>query len=267
MNLSSLIALEMQLVLAGVGSAILLGSFFTRRQVRFWRIAFLVLSLVSILLVFTGPYAEKSSAPTGSAVALVDVSISMDETEVEPLLSRLRSIAPDVSLIAFAGLTASFAVVDDEYASYHQMREAFSSLDSGKTNIAAALQTIADRSESQVFLISDGFHSEGALFDSLPPSANTSGSSPAFRLYPLLPDSPSTEMGEVDISQVSHPLRSLKSSSVPIKVVLSNPTTSVQSGQLTVTQAGRRLSYVEVDLASNNEKIFEIPSHPDAEGI
>jgi Ca-activated chloride channel family protein len=174
------------------------------------------LAISLTIAALAAPYTS-SSKPADSLSALLDISASITTQQGDAMLDKARSLAKELDVPlrvrAFAKRSATSDAPLASSASYSELRSMWRALDSGASNIEAAIDS-AGSSRSPLLLLSDGYETAGSIRERL------AGLS-ARPIYPL------TALGEdsqssLSISQLHAPLTALALRSVDVRVTITN---------------------------------------------
>lgn len=175
---------------------------------------FALLTLLLLLAGIAGPYFEKTTV-SGSTVALVDVSDSMDPLLSERLLERLRGLGTPVSLIPFAEESSSDEVLLSEVGSYAALRNQFAELGSSQTDIAEAFGRLTALKVERAIVLTDGRATMPRVEESLELLKQERVS-----LHPLTPEEEDREAPAAELVEVSAPLFAKPDQAVPFQAAI-----------------------------------------------
>ncbi|RMG42530.1 MAG: VWA domain-containing protein [Candidatus Dadabacteria bacterium] len=210
------------------------------------------------------PYVEEVKTG-GSALALVDISDSMDEAVAEDLISQLKNLKKDnldIDLLPFAAEPASAAVALTSDTHYSSLKKSWAGLNTGKSNLEKALSYAAENTQGAVLLISDGWQTAGSInkiTDIL--------SEDKISLFPLIPPANGRESTGLRLINLYAPLTARSGESVPVFAALQNNTESTQSGTLIVKHGSKVVLKKHVSIGPNKEIVIKSKSDPKQEGI
>jgi Ca-activated chloride channel homolog len=255
-------------VLAALGAAWLVSRFW-RKPVSLGRASWGELLLraamiVLLCLVVCEPYLEVEHK-TSKAVALVDISDSMDEAVGEELLGRARRFASaqlELEFMPFAKESAAFGAGVRGAATLRGLKRSWSKLDIGATNIEQALQAASRLGTASVLLISDGYETAGDLARS---AALLKGG--GVKVFPLVPEGARAEPSAFRVSHLYAPLVAPAKKSVDIRVSVLNSTQTPQRGLLKVTHDQSVVLEQEVTVSPGSEALVAAASDSLQEGI
>lgn len=221
------------------------------------------LSVIALIIAAAEPFYEKHTE-TSDVLALVDISDSLDEGVADSLLRELSKFERDgaeLKLIPFSGNAAPVPLAYDDVGSYRSLKQAWSKLDIGKTDLENALGQAISENSGSLLLISDGYETKGdfrAVLGQLKQSA--------MKLYPLVP-ADAASSSKFSISRLHAPLVAAAEKSVEIRVAVKNSSTDEREGILEVKHEGKSLYKEKVSIAAQSEKLFVVNSDPSKEGI
>ncbi|MDC0358561.1 VWA domain-containing protein [Oligoflexia bacterium] len=223
-----------------------------------------VLIIVCLCIVLARPYLE-SVTETSRAVLLLDISESMDEGVADKLFADVKDfnaagIAVDV--IPFSGSTAVVSTNAKDAGSYRTVKNAWSKLDIGSTNLEQALHRVTTEAQSSVLLISDGYETGGNLENALA-TLKTNAS----KIFPLVPPNMTGPSAVFRVSNLHAPLVAPTQKSVDVRISVSNATKAVQAGTLEVFHDGKSIFTKTVRAEPDQEVLFVAQSDPSTEGI
>lgn len=218
-----------------------------------------LLVVAAITAALARPYTT-DSVPSQGAVALVDISSSMTDEQGKTLLASAQRLAGSIDaplkVIPFAKTATSSSA---PIASYTAIREKGSGLDPSATNLEAAITSAQRLRAPIVFLLSDGYESQGHAL-----SAVSVGSTS--RVFPLTTDGPPDAQG-ISISQLYAPQVVKSQQRADVRVTLSNSLTTPSSGQLTIKHGPETILSKEVPLAPSQDTTFTALTDPNVEGL
>lgn len=218
-----------------------------------------LLVVAAITTALARPYTT-DSAPSQGAVALVDISSSMTDEQGRTLLANAQRLAGAIDaplkVIPFAQSSASSST---PLTSYNAIRSQGANVDPSATNLEAALTNAQRLRAPIVFLLSDGYESQGHALSAV--SAGTTS-----RVFPLTADGPPDTQG-ISISQLYAPQIVKSQQRADVRVTLSNSLATPSSGQLTIKHGPETLLSKEVSLAPSQDTTFTALTDPNVEGL
>ncbi len=222
-----------------------------------------IFTLLSLIASYIGVSVETGPAPD-SGLLLVDVSDSMDPDTADSLMKSLQADlrgTTEISVVPFGAASASTGKEHlPDAIPYRALRDRWTSLDIGSSNLEQALRNAANT--EKVYLLSDGFENGGdvtKVFDEL----KTRG----IKIYPITPALDSDQKAQFVITQLHAPLIAAASSSVDIRITVTNTTSEAQSGEVIITHDKKELRRELVLVPAGKEKLIIVPSDPSKEGI
>lgn len=221
------------------------------------------LTITVILIAILQPYIEHRSE-FSKALLLLDISDSMDEAVSQELLERVRSMREqglEINILPFAGSTADAPVPDDS-ASYRKLREKWSSLNIGETNLEDALRSQASISGLNALLISDGFETLGNIRNLFPELREES-----VHVFPVMPASSVRSEEHAHVAQLSAPLIAPLNKSAEIRATLINPADSDEGGTLVIQHDNQVISSSFIQVPAGRSVVVNAQSDPSKEGI
>lgn len=224
------------------------------------------LMLIAVLgLVLSEPYSEEVSSHS-KALALLDISDSVDESVAQSLLDRARDMNSEdleISFLPFAKQTGKVPLLVGEAGSFSRVKSAWSKLDIGATDLQSALEQALSGGVGNVLLLTDGQETAGS-FKKLLPQLRTSGK----RIFPLFPKNESdTKSGVFRVSNLYAPLIAAAQKSVDVRVSVANTTNKTHTGTLEVKHDTKVILTQKVKVEPGKELLVVAPSDPSQEGI
>ena len=257
-------ALPVSTLVGFVTAFILLGFRLMGRTISYGSIVLLSLATFLLILAWFEPeYIEKTES--SRAVALLDISDSLDEEIAAELIDRLKKLADtgiQIEVFPFAGSVAPASIELEDIRSYPSLRSAWSRLDIGKSDIEQALRGVTSSSGESVLLISDGRETSGAA-----ESLFTTQKQFSSRIFPLVPEVQGKSSEQFEISQLYAPLLAPAKSSVDIRVSVRNGTNTPQSGTLIVRHGEEDILKKEIRITPGKEELIIAQSSPAQKGI
>ena len=218
-----------------------------------------LLVVASITTALAGPYTT-DSAPSEGVVALVDLSASMTDDQGRTLLANAQRLAGAIEaplkVIPFAKTSASSST---PLTSYEILRSRGAGLDPSATNMESALASAHRNRTPMVFLLSDGYESEGHALSAVSPGASS-------RVFPLTTEGPPDTQG-ISISKLYAPQIIKSQQRADVRLTLSNSLSKPSTGQLTIKHGPATLLSKEVSLASAQDTTFTALTDPNVEGL
>jgi Ca-activated chloride channel homolog len=242
----------------GLGLAIFVG-----RGSRYLKIPLLIVRsilLVVLCAILAHPVLRQTENQETSTL-LVDISSSMNPVVAQDLLVRARQIAREIGsfeTIAFA----RHAAESDEERTYEQSRQELLSLDLGATDLIRGIQTASQLPGGSIFLITDGYATEGDEADLL----NEVRRIPQ-RIFPIMPTEKPQSEQEILVTSLEVPLRAPARTVVPFRSALKNSTAMDQRGTIIFKHGGKAILERKVVVPAGKEVIIEAKGRDDLEGI
>ena len=218
-----------------------------------------VLAIALLFLSLANPSFE-SQVSSHKALILLDISDSLEEGLGQELLARANTLTDGYKkqVLPFAESPAPLSQALQENASYRSLRESWSNLNIGATNLEQAFNNAALEDVDTILLISDGNENKGSLLNNF-----NSG----VAVYPLTPEKQVAEGERFMLSNLYAPLTAPEKKSVDIDVSVRNTTNRTQSGILVLQHEKKELLSKEVELAAGEEIVLTAQSEPSLEGI
>ncbi len=259
-------ALELWYFYVACGLAVLALAYYGIQTKSFKKSLIFALKVLACLLiaasVFNPVYERFKSF--SDAILLLDVSGSIDSGVAQDLLTRARELESQgigIKMLPFAKKSLGLPLALPGSSSYQEIRGSFGALDTGGTDLEAALQTLKGYQNAKVLLISDGFSTQGDETRALSELATG-----AVSMFPLTKEVP-TNFGEFSIVDLNLPLLAAAQKSVDIRVTVRNTTKRSQAGTLQVKHSNKIVYQREIQLAAGSEQQFLAKSDPTKEGI
>lgn len=225
-----------------------------------WRTALLrALTLLLLGVAAARPYRIEVQE-LAESIVLLDISESMDEGIAESLLRNVRALESDsfrVLLFPFAGGIAPYPVSSAD--SFLDIKRRWQSLNSGASNLEAALHAVSAGVNSPIALISDGHETTGDVTAALQQHAT--------RVYPFLPRQEEWHADQFTIAQLHAPLVAPAQKSVEIRATVRNSTAETLRGTLRILHGEKELQRREVEVPANSDLVEIVASDPAQEGI
>jgi uncharacterized membrane protein len=262
-------------LLIGIPIALSLVLISLLRQRRGGRTGFSLLAALLRSLVITlaiaslaTPYTS-STKPAEAITALVDISASITSEQGEQLLNKARTLAQELSVplrvAAFGKLSSPDEIPLSPGSSYRDLREMWRKLDTGGTNLAAALTSASTRSTATpLLLLSDGYETLGSVKE----STSQLGARPIFPMTALGEDGDTT----LSISQLHAPLTVLAQRSVDVRATITNAlpkgrSSSAQPASLEIRHGDKVILSRSVEVSRGEDLSFVAQSDPSLEGL
>jgi Ca-activated chloride channel homolog len=218
-----------------------------------------MLAICAIAAALARPY-QADLAPSQGAIALVDISSSLADSQGQKLLAEAQSLARHLGaplrILPFAK-TASTA--PQSPTSYTTLRAASAPLDPTATNIEAALLASRQGRAPIAFLLSDGYESTGHALAAL-----SAGGAP--RIFPLTVDG-ERDTDRISISQLFAPQVVKSQQRAEVRVTLSNPESDDSTGTLTIKHGPAQIFSKGVSLPHSGDTTFTALTDPSIEGL
>jgi Ca-activated chloride channel family protein len=227
----------------------------------------------TLLLACAGPFIERREY-TNSAWVLLDLSESNEEVQIDGLLKRLKDFKNaglQLSILPFAGSPAN-RLLTDLPTSIRALRESWGKLDTGSTQIEAAIRELASSAggasasggSSNVLLLSDGWETKGDARRALENSA--------LRIFPLTPLPLPQGESAFRITNLYAPLVAPAQKAVEVRVTVTNSSAQPQRGLLEVKHDQKVIfsKTVNVSAAQDGKEqqlVVLAQSDPSQEGI
>lgn len=225
----------------------------------------LVLAITSLASPFTS-----ATKPAESLTALVDISASITQEQGDELLRKAQELATELSvplrIAAFGKLAPGEEIAFSPSTSYRELREMWRKLDTGGTNLEAALASVSTTSSATtpILLLSDGYETVGSLREHL----SQLGARPIFPLTARGEDESTTLL----ISQLHAPLTVLAQRSVDVRATITNAipragSNAAQPATLEVRHGDSLILSRAIDVPRGQDVSFVAKSDPSLEGL
>jgi len=221
------------------------------------------LTITAILIAILQPYIEHRS-DFSKALLLLDISDSMDESTSRELLDRVRNMRSqglEIDILPFAASRADSPVPDDA-STYRKLRETWSSLNIGNTNLEAALQSEGSVTGLNVLLLSDANETQGNVRNLFPLLEEG-----RVHVFPVMPASSIRTEEHTHLAQLTAPLVAPLNRSADIRATLVNPAASDEGGTLTIQHDNKVISSSYVEVPAGKSMVVNALSDPSKEGI
>ncbi|NLF24694.1 MAG: VWA domain-containing protein [Deltaproteobacteria bacterium] len=227
-------------------------------------VIFKLLSIILLCLAVSDPYLEREDK-ISKAVALVDISDSLDETVGEELLKSartFRSAGMELRFFPFAGSKATVGLGSDQIAEFSRLKASWSKLNIGSTNLEQALLEASSENATAALLISDGFETTGDAARILPILKSA-----GFSVFPLVPHGFSQKADVFRISHLYAPLLAPAQQSVEIRASVQNLSSRARHAKLKILQEDAVLFEERISVPAGKEVLYTTLSDPLQEGI
>lgn len=218
------------------------------------------LSASLLILALANPI-KVSKEDREEVAALIDISESMPEAASMAQLRKLQSyLGPNskARLIAFAGSPAKeiveFGAKDDLKEIYQRLSRNAAELIPASSNIqAAVLAALARTSSANIFLLSDGFETNGNAL-----RAAEIARSKGARLYPLLADPELFTNKRLSISSLYAPLTAQAGESVEIRSAVLNTLPRDSSATVELWLGTEKLLSQNINVPKGQERLVKV---------
>jgi uncharacterized membrane protein len=225
----------------------------------------LVLAITSLATPFTS-----ATKPAESLTALLDISASITQEQGDELLRKARQLADALAvplrIAAFGKLTPADEIALSPGASYKELRDMWRRLDTGGTNLEAALTSVSSTSSATtpLLLLSDGYETVGSVRE----HASQLGSRPIFPVTARGEDESTT----LSISQLHAPLTVLAQRSVDVRATITHaiPGDSGKGAQPATLEVRHGDSIIlsrSIEVPRGQDLSFTAKSDPSLEGL
>ncbi len=220
----------------------------------------------SLLIVALADPVDVDEQSQQELAALIDVSSSVSPRAQRALTEQLMGMIPDedttLKVLPFAKAPAQNIIevtaADDIDDVLKKIKTSASTLDTGSTNIGAALETSVARSKSSsLLLLSDGFETAGNAAQ-----ASRSLAAKGIKVFPLVPGEKVFERANLSISSLHAPLTAKAGDKAPIRVAVRNTFSEDASGTLEVKIDDKQLVKKNVSVPAGEERLIELTSEP-----
>ena len=233
------------------------------RRRRPWTISLIrALTLGVLALALCDPVRQEKSSKREIA-AVFDVSYSVSKNAQEALANALMPYLDkdtSVTLYPFARQVSSSPVIvkEGERDLYSAIQRAAEGMDTGETNLAAAINTAVARSESSsVLLLTDGNETLGNSGDTVRGVAQR-----GVRLFPLIPDDAVFRGEGITISSLHAPVTVGAGDSVEVRATVKNSAAVTAPARLELWIDNEKLFSQSISVAANAERVVTIKSPP-----
>ncbi|MDZ4786740.1 MAG: glutamine amidotransferase [bacterium] len=220
------------------------------------------LAILSLCLVILNPYLEKTSTKF-RATLLLDISDSMNQSVSDELLNQVRNISGsdlELSLYPFAGKSSVVASDFSTVSNTRKLKETWSSLNIGETNLEEAVSKAASLDPENILLISDAFETKGNVEQI---SSLLKGKK---KIFPLIPNVDTDLTSAFEISKLHAPLVAPSEKSVEIRASIKNDTKSIQSGLLEIKHGSKVIQKRTISVNAGGEFLIKAESDRFKEG-
>lgn len=218
-----------------------------------------LLAICAIAAALARPY-QADLAPSQGAIALVDISSSMTDSQGQKLLAEAQGLARHIGApLTILPFAKTAALTPQSEKAYTPLRAASASLDPTATNIESALLNSRLSRAPIAFLLSDGYESSGHALAAL-----GTGATP--RIFPLTVDGP-RDTDKISISQLFAPQVVKSQQRAEVRVTLSNPETADSAGTLTIKHGPAQIFSKGVSLPQSSDTTFTALTDPSIEGL
>ena len=218
-----------------------------------------VLAICAIAAALARPY-QADLAPSQGALALVDLSSSMTDSQGQKLLAEAQALASHIGApLKILPFAKTSALTPQSETTYTTLRAASAYLDRTATNIESALLNSRLSRAPIAFLLSDGYESTGHALAAL-----TTGATP--RIFPLTVDGP-RDTEQISISQLFAPQVVKSQQRAEVRVTLSNPENTDSQGALTIKHGPAQILSKGVSLPQAADTTFTALTDPSIEGL
>ena len=238
------------------------------RRRRPWTISLIrALTLGVLALALCDPVRQEKSSKREIA-AVFDVSYSVSKNAQEALANALMPYLDkdtSVTLYPFARQVSSSPVIvkEGERDLYSAIQRAAEGMDTGETNLAAAINTAVARSESSsVLLLTDGNETLGNSGDTVRGVAQR-----GVRLFPLIPDDAVFRGEGITISSLHAPVTVGAGDSVEVRATVKNSAAVTAPARLELWIDNEKLFSQSISVAANAERVVTIKSPPVKGGL
>ena len=220
-----------------------------------------IIAVILLAFALTEPGFETTSE-TSRATILVDISESMNEGLSNQYLNQIKDLASnniELDVYPFAGETAPIALQANEVTKIEKLRDSWSRLDTGATNLELAISTAIAAQNENILLLSDAYETKGSVSTYL-------NSSSQRKIFAFAPDSEEYKFDALRLSKLHAPLIAALEKSVEIRSTISNSTEKNHAGQLVITHGEKTLFDDQVTILAQQNALFKVKSDPSKEG-
>lgn len=219
-----------------------------------------LLTIASVALALTHPFAHREDSAQ-SLVALLDVSSSVSEGQGNALLERARdlgrSLGVPVRAFPFSRTLAQASVTSP--GDFSSLRRSSEKLDTGASDLSAALKGLSASSPSVALLLSDGYETTGSVAGALPSLSAT-------RVFPLTAPGESAQSA-LSVSQLYAPLTVKAKKSVEIRATMTNGSKTAQLAELVIKHGPTTVLTKKINVAPGEDLLVTAQSDPNLEGL
>jgi len=220
-----------------------------------------VLTCACLAVALASPHIP-SERPAQSLPVLLDISSSVGAGQGDALLSRARELgaALNVPITIFPfGKSPAQAGTESTAERFEGLRRAYEKLDTGTSDIGAALSELSQSAPPVALLLSDGYETTG--------SASTAAASlGATKVFPLTAPGESRDSA-LQISQLYVPLTVKAKKTAEIRATLTNGARRVQQGELEVRHGSSVVLKRQVAVEPGRDLLVTAQSDPNLEGL
>jgi uncharacterized membrane protein len=219
-----------------------------------------LVAVIAAALALSGPFKVEKRAAR-EIVAILDISASVNQRQGQELLDHASDLAQAVGVplrvVPFGRSAAPAAIKVASGESYAKLRAAWQRLDTGGSNLAAALSSAALAGEPLALLLSDGYETAGSVRE-----AGTGGT-------PIFPLSSSGEDLDTDlaISQLAAPRSVAAQRSVDIRATFTNSANKDRRAEIEIKHGDKTLIKKQVSIGAERDLSITTQSDPAAEGL
>lgn len=196
---------------------------------------------------------------------LVDISDSMDEARGQALLDKAAELVNDgfrIAIRPFAGDVSPLVERGARAFDYMQLKDSWSRLDIGATNLERAIEEVAYKKDSRLLLITDGNETRGDSERILPVMKGNQ-----VQIFPLALSTGSEPQETVRITQLHAPFIVPASQEAEVRISVANTTSDIRRGRLLVKHDESELFNEIVDIPRAQEVLFTTDTDASLEGI
>jgi uncharacterized membrane protein len=219
-----------------------------------------IVAVIAAALALADPFSVEKRAAR-EMTALLDISSSVNQRQGQELLDHASDLAQAVGVplrvVPFGRSSAPVAVKVSSGESYAKLRAAWQRLDTGGSNLAAAISSPALAGEPLALLLSDGYETTGAVRD-----VGIGGT-------PIFPLSSSGEDLETDlaISQLAAPRSVAAQRSVDVRATFTNSSDQDRRAEIELKHGDKTLIKKQVSIRAERDLSITAQSDPAAEGL
>lgn len=230
-----------------------------------------MLSLTLLLLALARPVTHESESQQ-SLVALLDVSASVPHQAQQEFLEKLRpllatSANTSLRVIPFARELSrkdwTLKTAQDLAQLKQDIYSARSAVDTGKTDIGAALESALSRyGSASLLLLSDGFETGGNA-----ERAARAAAAQGVGIYPLFPPEEMLRQSQLSIAAFDAPLTAQAGDRSELRATLRNALPREAEGRLEIYLGNERLFSSVLNVPAQEEKLVVIKTPPLVGGL